>query len=102
MDYAWDAYWRNIFNWIFQVTIIIEKLPTSWKEFKNYLKYQHEEMKFEKLIMKLRIGEDKRFFFFFKKGEELFHGVQGWCGGANEQHQEQTEEAFWPMFEPVS
>jgi hypothetical protein len=47
------------------VTVIIEKLPTSWKEFKNYLKYRHEEMKFENLIVRLRIGEDNSIFFFF-------------------------------------
>ena len=59
------------------MTVIIEKLPTSWKEFKNYLKHRHEEMKFDNLIVRLRIGEDNSISFFFFRDEELFHGVQG-------------------------
>ena len=42
----------------FQVAAIIEKLPPSWKEFKNYLKHKRKEMKIEDLIVKLRIEED--------------------------------------------
>ena len=42
----------------FQVVAIIEKLPPSWKDFKNYLKYKHKEMRLEDLIIKLRIEED--------------------------------------------
>ena len=37
----------------FQVATIIEKLPSSWKDFKNYLKYKHKEMWLEKLIIRL-------------------------------------------------
>ncbi|GMP85165.1 hypothetical protein CsSME_00038436 [Camellia sinensis var. sinensis] len=42
----------------FQVAAIIEKLPPSWKEFKNYLKHKHKEMKLEELIVRLKIEED--------------------------------------------
>ncbi|XXG48240.1 hypothetical protein AAC387_Pa02g2746 [Persea americana] len=44
----------------FQVAAIIEKLPPLWKDFKNYLKYKRKEMKFEDLIVRLRIEEDNR------------------------------------------
>ena len=37
----------------FQVATIIEKLPSSWKDFKNYLKYKHKEMWLEKFIIRL-------------------------------------------------
>ena len=39
----------------FQVAAVIEKLPPSWKDFKNYLKHKCKEMKLEDLIVKLRI-----------------------------------------------
>ena len=41
-----------------QVTVIIEKLPPLWKEFKNYLKHKWKEMRLEGLIVRLRIEED--------------------------------------------
>lgn len=41
----------------FQMAAIIEKLPPSWEEFKNYLKHKHKE-KLEDLIVKLRIEGD--------------------------------------------
>uniref|UniRef100_A0A2N9G3P9 CCHC-type domain-containing protein n=1 Tax=Fagus sylvatica TaxID=28930 RepID=A0A2N9G3P9_FAGSY len=44
----------------FQVSTIIEKFPSSWKEFKNYLKHKCKEMKLEDLIVRLRIKEDNR------------------------------------------
>ena len=44
----------------FQVATIIEKLPPSWKDFKNYLKYKHKEMRLEDLIVRLRIEEENR------------------------------------------
>ncbi|KAK3003471.1 hypothetical protein RJ639_019380 [Escallonia herrerae] len=44
----------------FQVTALIEKLPPTWKDFKNYLKHKHKEMKLEDLIVRLRIKEDNR------------------------------------------
>jgi hypothetical protein len=34
----------------FKVTVIIEKLSPSWKNFKNYLKYKCKEMGVEDLI----------------------------------------------------
>ncbi|XP_050259678.1 uncharacterized protein LOC126704695 [Quercus robur] len=36
----------------FQVATIIEKLPPSWKDFKNYLKHKRKEMRLEDLINK--------------------------------------------------
>ena len=47
-------------NESFQVATIIEKLPPNWKDFKNYLKHKHKEMKLEYLIARLRIEEDNR------------------------------------------
>ncbi|KAK3011003.1 hypothetical protein RJ639_012940 [Escallonia herrerae] len=43
-----------------QVVALIEKLPPTWKDFKNYLKYKRKEMKLEDLIVRLRIEEDNR------------------------------------------
>ena len=54
----------------FQVAAMIEKLPPSWKDFKNYLKHKRKEMNLEDLIVRLRIEEDNRF---SKK-----KGNQGW------------------------
>ena len=42
----------------FQVVVITKKLSPFWKDFKNYLKHEHKEMRFEDLIMKLRIEEE--------------------------------------------
>ena len=44
----------------FQVAAMIEKLPPSWKDFKNYLKHKRKEMNLEELIVRLRIEEDNR------------------------------------------
>ncbi|KAK3031984.1 hypothetical protein RJ639_036189 [Escallonia herrerae] len=44
----------------FQVAALIEKLPLTWKDFKNYLKHKRKEMKLEDLIVRLRIEEDNR------------------------------------------
>ena len=44
----------------FQVAAAIEKLPPSWKDFKNYLKHKRKEMTMEELIVRLRIEEDNR------------------------------------------
>ncbi|KAK3004069.1 hypothetical protein RJ639_018600 [Escallonia herrerae] len=44
----------------FQVAALIEKLPPTWKDFKNYLKHKRKEMKLEDLILRLRIEEDNR------------------------------------------
>eukprot|EP00268_Persea_americana_P000700 TRINITY_DN10213_c2_g1_i2.p2 TRINITY_DN10213_c2_g1~~TRINITY_DN10213_c2_g1_i2.p2 ORF type:complete len:163 (+),score=33.31 TRINITY_DN10213_c2_g1_i2:4137-4625(+) len=48
------------FSESFQVATIIEKLPSLWKDFKNYLKHKRKEMKLEDLIVRLRIEEDNR------------------------------------------
>ena len=44
----------------FQVAAIIEKLPPSWKDFKNYLKHKRKEMRIEDLVIRLRIEEDNK------------------------------------------
>ncbi|KAK4280476.1 hypothetical protein QN277_012099 [Acacia crassicarpa] len=44
----------------FQVAAFIEKLPPSWKDFKNYLKHKRKEMSLEDLIVQLRIEEDNK------------------------------------------
>ncbi|KAK3021331.1 hypothetical protein RJ639_047074 [Escallonia herrerae] len=44
----------------FQVAALIEKLPPTLKDFKNYLKHKRKEMKLEDLIVRLRIEEDNR------------------------------------------
>ena len=49
-----------ILNEPFQVGAIIEKLPPSWRDFKNYLKHKGKEMKLEELIVRLRTEEDNR------------------------------------------
>ncbi|XP_076886939.1 uncharacterized protein LOC143536954 [Bidens hawaiensis] len=44
----------------FQVACIIEKLPPSWVDFKNYLKHKRKEMTIEDLVVRLRIEEDNK------------------------------------------
>nr|GEX45584.1 hypothetical protein [Tanacetum cinerariifolium] len=44
----------------FQVAAIIEKLPPSRVEFKNYLKHKRKEMSVEDLVVHLCIEEDKK------------------------------------------
>ncbi|KAK3037617.1 hypothetical protein RJ639_030394 [Escallonia herrerae] len=44
----------------FQVAALIEKLPPTWKDFKNYLKHKRKEIKLEDLMVRLRIEEDNR------------------------------------------
>ncbi|XP_076882866.1 uncharacterized protein LOC143531458 [Bidens hawaiensis] len=44
----------------FQVACIIEKLPPSWVDFKNYLKHKRKEMTIEDLVVRLRIKEDNK------------------------------------------
>ncbi|XP_076919506.1 uncharacterized protein LOC143580325 [Bidens hawaiensis] len=41
----------------FQVAAMIEKLPPSWVDFKNHLKYKRKEMTIEDLVVRLRIEE---------------------------------------------
>ncbi|XP_049390257.1 uncharacterized protein LOC125854718 [Solanum stenotomum] len=49
-----------VVNKAFQVAEIIKKLPPSWNDFKNYLKYKRKEMKLENLVIRLRIEEDNK------------------------------------------
>ncbi|XP_022032652.1 uncharacterized protein LOC110933753 [Helianthus annuus] len=44
----------------FQVTAMIEKLPPSWVDFKNYLKHKRKEITIEFLVVRLRIEEDNK------------------------------------------
>ncbi|GJU68016.1 hypothetical protein Tco_0607890 [Tanacetum coccineum] len=44
----------------FQVDAIIEKLPPSWVEFKNYLKCMRKEISVEDLVAHLHIEEDNK------------------------------------------
>ena len=44
----------------FQVVAFIEKLSPSWRDFKNYLKHNRNELSLEDLIVRLRIEEDNR------------------------------------------
>ncbi|XP_075106933.1 uncharacterized protein LOC142179932 [Nicotiana tabacum] len=50
----------QVANKAFQVAAFIKKLPPIWKDFKNYLKHKHKEMKLEDLIIRLRIEEDNK------------------------------------------
>ncbi|XP_055805817.1 uncharacterized protein LOC129874546 [Solanum dulcamara] len=49
-----------IINGTFEVAALIEKLPPSWKDFKNYLKHKQKEITLENLIVRLRIEEDNK------------------------------------------
>ncbi|KAL0324704.1 UNVERIFIED_CONTAM: hypothetical protein Scaly_2437500 [Sesamum calycinum] len=49
-------------NESFQVAAMLEKLPSLWKDFKNYLKHKRKEMGLEDLIVRLRIEENNRLF----------------------------------------
>ncbi|CAM8902696.1 unnamed protein product [Rhodiola kirilowii] len=44
----------------FQVAAVIEKLPSGWKDFKNYLKHKRKEMSMEDLVIHLKNEEDNR------------------------------------------
>jgi hypothetical protein len=40
---------------LFQVVVIIGKLPPSWKELKNYLKHKSNGMRVKDLILRLKV-----------------------------------------------
>ncbi|GJX20383.1 hypothetical protein Tco_0223060 [Tanacetum coccineum] len=44
----------------FQAAVIIEKLPPSWVDFKNYLKHKRKEMSVKELVFRLHIEEDNK------------------------------------------
>ena len=44
----------------FQVITIVEKLPPTLRDFKNYLKYKHKELKLEDLIVRLQIEKSEK------------------------------------------
>ncbi|GJY70425.1 retrovirus-related pol polyprotein from transposon TNT 1-94 [Tanacetum coccineum] len=44
----------------FQAAAIIEKLPPSWVDFKNYLKHKRKKMSVEDLVVHLHIEQDNR------------------------------------------
>ncbi|XP_076908675.1 uncharacterized protein LOC143565659 [Bidens hawaiensis] len=48
------------FNETFQVAAMIEKLPPSSVDFKNYHKHKRKEMTVEDLVFRVRIEEDNR------------------------------------------
>ncbi|XP_070002928.1 uncharacterized protein [Nicotiana sylvestris] len=49
-----------VVNEAFQVAAMIEKLPHSWRDFKNYLKHKRKKMKLEDLVIRLKIEEDNK------------------------------------------
>ena len=51
---------RIMLSETFQVATIIEKLPPTWKDFKNYFKHKRKEMSIKEMIVRLRIKEDNR------------------------------------------
>ena len=44
----------------FPVAAVIEKLPPTWKDFKNYFKHKRKEMSMEDLVVRLHIEEDNK------------------------------------------
>ncbi|CAM8994128.1 unnamed protein product [Rhodiola kirilowii] len=44
----------------FQVAAVIEKLPSGWKDFKNYLKHKRKKMSMEDRVIRLKNEEDNR------------------------------------------
>ena len=51
-----------VLNESFPVPIIIDKLLSFWKDFKNYLKFKQNKIGIEDLILGLRLKEDSKLF----------------------------------------
>ena len=51
---------KTVITQVHEEAAINEKLPTLWKDFKNYLKHKLKEMTVEYLIVRLRIEEDNK------------------------------------------
>ena len=49
-----------VVNEAFQVAAMIEKLPPSQNDLKNYLKYKRNEMKFKDLVIRIKIEQDNK------------------------------------------
>ncbi|XP_070044948.1 uncharacterized protein [Nicotiana tomentosiformis] len=49
-----------VVNEAFQVTVMIENFPPSWRDFNNYLNHKRKEMKLEDLVIRLKIEEDNK------------------------------------------
>ncbi|KAH1056882.1 hypothetical protein J1N35_034947 [Gossypium stocksii] len=56
-DALYEVY-RMVISESFQVAAIIEKLPLTWNDFKNYLKHKRKEMPVGDLIVRLQTEED--------------------------------------------
>lgn len=63
-----------IVNEVFQVPVIIEKLPPMWKDFKKYLKYKRKEISVEDLIVRMHIEEDNKAAKRMSKGNSAISG----------------------------
>lgn len=44
----------------FQVSVVIDKLPPSWKDYKNTLRHKSKELSMESLILHIRIEDEHR------------------------------------------
>ncbi|PHT78219.1 hypothetical protein T459_16271 [Capsicum annuum] len=64
-----------IANDAFQVAALIEKLPSIWKDFKNYLKHKCREMTVEDLIVRLHIEKDNKTVERRSKGNSAINGA---------------------------
>jgi len=58
----------TIINEPCQVVVVIEKLPSLWKDFKNYLKHKRKELFTKDLAVRLHIEEDNN-----RKGDKVPH-----------------------------
>ncbi|XP_070017891.1 uncharacterized protein [Nicotiana sylvestris] len=64
-----------VVNEAFQVAAMTEKLPPSWRYFKNYLKHKSKEMKLGDLVIHIKIEEDNKTTETKSRGNSMFMGV---------------------------